>query len=90
MDHAYDLKPLLERVLAFIKSETLLYVSENFCHAHCSYGRHSTSYRGVVVQRFLITVEIINKKSCYSTGRVKLFIETFRALGVARGHSVTN
>ncbi len=31
----------------------------------------------------------ICKKSCYSTGRVKFFIETFRALGVARGHSVT-
>ncbi len=29
---------------------------------------------------------LIDKKSCYSTGRVKFFIETFRALGVARGH----
>ncbi len=29
----------------------------------------------------------IDKKSCYSTGRVKFFIETFRALGVAHGHS---
>ncbi len=26
-------------------------------------------------------------KACYSTGRVKFFIETFRALCVARGHS---
>ncbi len=34
--------------------------------------------------------QLICKKSCYSTGRVKFFIETFRALGVARGHSVTN
>ncbi len=33
---------------------------------------------------------LIDKKSCYSTGTVKFFIETFRALGVARGHSVTN
>ncbi len=32
----------------------------------------------------------IYRKSCYSTGRVQFFIETFRALGVARGHSVTN
>ncbi len=27
------------------------------------------------------------KKTCFSTGRVKYFIETFQALGVARGHS---
>ncbi len=30
---------------------------------------------------------LIYKKTCFSTGRMKYFIETFRALGVARGHS---
>ncbi len=39
---------------------------------------------------FIAIIKEICKKSCYSTGRVKFFIETFRALGVARGHSVTN
>ncbi len=29
----------------------------------------------------------IYKKTCFSTGKIKYFVETFRALGVARGHS---
>ncbi len=30
---------------------------------------------------------LIYKKTCVSTGKMKYFIETFRALGVGRGHS---
>ncbi len=32
-------------------------------------------------------IDLIYEKTCLSTGRVEYFIETFRALGVARGHS---
>ncbi len=33
------------------------------------------------------SIDEINEKACLSTGRLEYFIETFRALGVARGHS---
>ncbi len=57
--------------------------------------RNVTVYRGDKLGNTLYIDKnnlyiLICKKSCYSTGRVKFFIETFRALGVARGHSVTN
>ncbi len=33
------------------------------------------------------SIDEINEKTCLSTGRVGYFIETFRALSVARSHS---
>ncbi len=33
------------------------------------------------------SIDEINEKTCLSTGRLEYFIETFRALSVARGHS---
>ncbi len=33
------------------------------------------------------SIDEINAKTCLSTGRLEHFIETFRALSVARGHS---
>ncbi len=33
------------------------------------------------------SIDEINEKTCLSTGRLEYFIETFRTLGVARGHS---
>ncbi len=33
------------------------------------------------------SIDIMYEKTCFEAGRMKYFIETFRALGVARGHS---
>ncbi len=47
------------------------------------------TYRCIIsLQRMLRPFPpLISKKTCFSTGMMKYFIETFRALGVARGHS---
>ncbi len=37
--------------------------------------------------RFHLFRQFIYKKTWFSTGKMKYYIETFRTLGVARGHS---